>query len=122
MKAWLPIDRQTVLSGRSIQTYYTGMAPDYEKGGILLFNPITKRTIIRRTYKVMGPVDQPDSQVSFEALDFKPVDDIDSGVNMPINSTQDTIEDQVLHPNDRIPVLESDEKPPQLVGGDESDD
>jgi hypothetical protein len=44
--AHIPLSLQTALSGRSQLTYCIGMAPGY-KGGILLFNPTTKRCIVR---------------------------------------------------------------------------
>lgn len=49
-----PLDLQTVLGGRSFETYYVGRAEGY-KGGLTLFNPLTKRSIVRRTFKVLGP-------------------------------------------------------------------
>ena len=49
-----PTDLQTALSGRSFVTHSVGCAPEH-KGGLLLFNPATKRYIIRRSFKVLGP-------------------------------------------------------------------
>jgi hypothetical protein len=49
-----PVDLQTGLSGRSFVTYSVGVAPSH-KGGLMLFNPNTKRYIVRRTFKVIGP-------------------------------------------------------------------
>ena len=68
--AHCPLDLQTGLSGRSFITYSVGCAPGY-KGGILLFNPTTKRYIVRRTFKVMGPTMPLDYHVpiQFEATD-----------------------------------------------------
>jgi hypothetical protein len=65
-----PLDLQTGLSGRSFITYSVGCAPGY-KGGILLFNPSTKRYIVRRTFKVMGPTMPNTYQfpIQFEAVD-----------------------------------------------------
>ncbi len=51
--AHLPLSEQTTLSGRAFISYYVGCAPNY-RGGILLYNPATQRTIIRRSYKVIG--------------------------------------------------------------------
>ena len=122
VKAWIPLDEQTALSGRSIQTYYTGMAPDY-KGGILLFNPQTKRTIVRRTYKVMGPVDQIPSAVEYETLEYKPIDNSnDSDMTcIPSTSTPEKIDDFIIK-TASISQDDSDAEIPDLVGGEQSDD
>jgi len=53
VRAHIPVDLQTALSGRSFETYSVGCAPGY-KGGILLMNPNTKRTIVRRTFRDTG--------------------------------------------------------------------
>jgi hypothetical protein len=68
VKAHVPLDSQSGFSGRSIDTIYIGMAHG-KHGGILLFNPITKRTIVRRSFRVMGPVNQPKSSLTFESND-----------------------------------------------------
>ena len=68
--AYIPLKDQTELGGRSIRTFYVGFAPEH-KGGILLFNPKTKRTIVRRSFRIMGPVDQPNAKLKYEA----PLDD-----------------------------------------------
>lgn len=52
--AHIPLELQTKNGPRSTTTYCVGSARVY-KGGLLLFNPETKRTIVRRTFKVMGP-------------------------------------------------------------------
>ncbi len=51
--AHIPISEQTALSGKAFKSYYIGCAPNY-RGGILLYNPTTQRTIIRRSFKVIG--------------------------------------------------------------------
>ena len=68
--AHIPLDDQTAMSGRSIRTFHVGFAQGH-KGGILLFNPVTKRTIVRRSFKIMGPIDQPESNIILECLDHK---------------------------------------------------
>ena len=50
----IPLELQTKSGHRSTLTYCVGSATDY-KGGLLLFNPVTHHTIIRRTFKVLGP-------------------------------------------------------------------
>ena len=54
--AHLPLKLQTALSGRAFDTIYVGRAPGV-KGAIKLFNPSSKRIILRRTFKVLGPSD-----------------------------------------------------------------
>ena len=49
-----PLQLQTGLNGRSFKTVFVGCAPEYT-GCLLLFNPDTHRTIVRRTFKVIGP-------------------------------------------------------------------
>jgi len=56
--AHLPLTLQTALSGRAFPTIYVGRAPGV-KGAVKLFNPATKRIILRRTFKVLGPVTIP---------------------------------------------------------------
>jgi hypothetical protein len=55
--AHIPLNLQTTLGGRSHETYYVGCAQGY-KGGVMLYNPLTKRQIVRRTFKVIGPMKQ----------------------------------------------------------------
>jgi len=66
VRAHVPLSQQSMLKERSIITYYVGFNND-KYGGILLYNPLTKQTIIRRSYRVMGPNLQPDSLLYFEA-------------------------------------------------------
>ena len=66
----MPVDLQTGLSGKAIHTHYVDFAPG-NLGGVTLYVPETKRMIIRRTFKVTGPVDQEVSNLTYEALEFK---------------------------------------------------
>lgn len=52
--AHYPVETQHALGGRAFETFSVGIAPGY-KGGILLFNPETKKYIVRRTFKPLGP-------------------------------------------------------------------
>ncbi len=65
--AHVPLDLQGVLSDRSIKTYYVGTVENGRHGGILLYNPITKHTIIRRSFRVMGPSDITGTSLLYEA-------------------------------------------------------
>ena len=63
--AHIPVAQQTVETGRSTLHYAVGTAQDHQ-GGLLLFNPKTKRDVIRRTYKILGPAPQPYTQPEYE--------------------------------------------------------
>ena len=52
--AHVPLALQNTFSGAAVVTYYIGCAIDYH-GGLLLWNPTTLKSCIRRTYKVLGP-------------------------------------------------------------------
>jgi len=109
VRAHVPLAQQSMLKERSIITYYVGYNND-RHGGILLFNPKTKQTIIRKSYRVMGPIIQPDSTISYEApyeedgqLHYN--DEIEhKDIIIPINITP-TIEPILSIPS--IPIIES---------------
>ena len=63
--AHIPVDQQTVETGRSILHYAVGTSMGH-RGGLRLFNPKTKREVIRRTYKVLGPAPQPYTRPVYE--------------------------------------------------------
>ena len=104
VKAHIPLNLQTTMSGRSIDTHYVGFAPSY-KGGIQVYNPKTKRCIIRRSFKITGPTYQPDLTITLESPDIKS-DNIDHAPIPPV-VTEDTDDSDDM---------------PQLVGDDDSDD
>ena len=110
--AWIPLEDQTSLGGRSVETYYVGMATGY-KGGILLYNPVTKRTIVRRSFKIMGPAKQAPSVLELEALENKPLN-IEQIYN---NNIPKVNELPVGAPHDDV----IEEELPDLTG-DENDD
>ena len=47
---------QHTLSGRSIESIFVGIAHDYA-GGVVLFNPATKRSIVRHSFKYLNDND-----------------------------------------------------------------
>ena len=63
--AHVPLNQQTTDGPRSIKHYAVGTAQGH-LGGLLLWNPDTKRTVIRRTYKVLSPEPQPYTQPEYE--------------------------------------------------------
>ena len=56
--AHIPLKDQGMLTGLATETYYVGPHDNGRHGGLLLYNPHTKHTIVRRTFRVMGPVRQ----------------------------------------------------------------
>jgi len=67
VKAHIPLKLQKKgVRDKSIDTIYVGLSKG-KHGGILLFNPITKHTIVRRSFKIMGPIKQGDSELCYEA-------------------------------------------------------
>ena len=67
--AHVPVAQQTTSGPKSIRTYAVGTALGHQ-GGLRLFNPITKREVIRRTYKILGPetqsLDRPEYEISVD--------------------------------------------------------
>ena len=51
-----PLATQHALSGRSIESIFVGIAHDYA-GGIILFNPTTKRSVVRHSFKYLDDND-----------------------------------------------------------------
>ena len=63
--AHVPVDQQTVETGRSVLHYAVGTSLGH-RGGLRLFNPKTKREVIRHTYRVLGPEPQPYTRPEYE--------------------------------------------------------
>jgi hypothetical protein len=75
--AHLPLKMQNNLSGRAIPCLYMGPAPGI-KGGILLFNRDTERTMCRVSFKVLGQIDRqisPRDEVDIELSGEEGVDE-----------------------------------------------
>ena len=55
--AHVPLKQQDTHGDRAILNYAVGVALRHKgaKGGLILFNHLTKREVIRRTYKIIGP-------------------------------------------------------------------
>ena len=56
--AHVPLDQQTTDGPHSTLHYTVGTSLGHQ-GGLRLFNPATKRVVVRRTYKVLGPEPEP---------------------------------------------------------------
>ncbi len=65
--AHVPLDHQGVFSPKSIETYYVGVHEHGRHGGLLLYNPKSKHTIVRRSFRILGPCDLPSSDHIYEA-------------------------------------------------------
>ena len=55
--AQVPRKQQVTHDDRSILNYAIGTTLRHKgaKGGLILFNPLTKREVLRCTYKIIGP-------------------------------------------------------------------
>ena len=51
-----PLADQTALSGRFQEAVFVGIAPNYA-GGVTVFNPTTKRTFIRHSFKYLSDIE-----------------------------------------------------------------
>ena len=54
--ARIPSSLQSKLSDNAVLHYYVGSTP-FHKAGIILFNPNTKQTIVRRRFHQLNPTD-----------------------------------------------------------------
>ena len=63
--AHVPLTQQAVGSPKSILHYAVGTAMGHQ-GELRLFNPATKRAVIRRTYKLIGPTPQSQIRTEYE--------------------------------------------------------
>jgi hypothetical protein len=84
--AHLPLKLQTALSGRWFPAIYVGRAPGV-KGAIKLFNPSSKRIILRRTFKVLGPVEQTPTTLTPIDIEVSGEEGIDQLFYDPASST-----------------------------------
>ena len=84
--AHVPLKQQDTHGDRAILNYAVGIALRHKdaKGGSILFNPLTKRDVIWRTYKVIGPT---------VPLQNRPEYEIDDNGNVTRTTvSQDTVE------------------------------
>ena len=106
--AHIPLALQRALGPRSVETFVVGCSLAHV-GGLLLYNPITKRVIIRRSFKTLGPTRPP-------SLTYNLLMDYDSLVSTPCpvdETAADLIIDSgfpvsvVAPPVDTLPTSES---------------
>lgn len=107
IKAHIPLDDQTRgHAGRSIDTVYVGPAFKV-KGALALFNPETKRYLIRRSFKSMGshPPLSPiyELPVEYEAMDYEYSEVIQSPMVIPSERS----DAPVIQPNQILVDLEN---------------
>ncbi len=65
--AHIPTSNQGMLTDRAVETYYVGVHANERHGRLLLYNPVTKHTIVRLPFRVMGSTSQEPSQRIYEA-------------------------------------------------------
>jgi len=100
--AHLPLKMQTALSGRAFPTIFVGRAPGV-KGAVKLFNLATKRIILRRTFKVIGPVTIPTILTNIN-IEVSGEEGIDQLFYDPLtNSTRDLSSSDENVPNPGVP-------------------
>jgi hypothetical protein len=113
--AHIPLKDQGMLTGRAMETYYVGPHNNGRHGGVLLYNPKTKHTIVRRTFRVMGPIRQGSPQLIYEAAyqdesdntTFNP--DVPNNNVMKITELKDTVNlPAVDQPSETVPLLSDD--------------
>ena len=90
---------------------------------MLLYNPVTKHTIVRRTFRVLGPVRQGETQLTYEAA-YDDTQQI-SHFNNQLHTAQP------IPPNNVIRITETgqdnlrecqDHECPELLGDDSDSD
>ena len=83
--AHIPLQRQTVRTGRGFEAIVVGRASEYREG-IKLFNVTTKSTVTRRTFKVLG--DNPIRGLLFaDPINIELTDDDDTTETGPFQLT-----------------------------------
>jgi len=103
--AHIPSSLQSKLSDNAVLHSYVGSAP-FHKAGIMLFNPKTKQTIVRRSFHQLNPTDAiipdiplsvPNNNDSADSNDqTTPIESVPS-ILPPLNATQ--------HPTRHFPYL-----------------
>ena len=85
--AHIPVKLQHALGGRSMETIAVGCAPGY-KAGILLFNPRTKKYLVRRSFKAFGST-APVSPVYNVAIEYEALEHI-TDIDAELDHTADS--------------------------------
>jgi len=94
--AHIPLALQRSLGPRSVETFVVGCSLAHV-GGLLLYNPTTKRVIIRRSFKTIGPTRPP-------SLTYSLLLDYDSLVAVP-SPSDDLLVDSSLPVSDVVPTV-----------------
>ena len=97
-----PLDTQTALGVRSHETVFVGIAPQFA-AGIFLFNPVTKRCLIRHSFRYLSDI-EPISTSYVVAATPSPNDDVltspiseQSSVS-PISNAVDLVKNDLGYP------------------------
>ena len=112
--AHIPVSLQHTLGPKAEKTYCIGTATDH-RGGLKLFNPVTKRCVIRRSFKIIGEEDIQTPILELEANAEGQDDTYDIGtVDNDMNNNDMTVTeiDNVVNDNDENDeiLFENDEQ------------
>ena len=109
--AHIPLHLQNKFSGAAVLTYYIGCAVDHY-GGFMLWNPATKKSCIRRTFKILGatienyvpptivltpPTDEEIQAISSTTLPLEPMDSNIDPISTPHRTRSTTIGETGVH-------------------------
>jgi len=115
--AHVPVTQQVALGPRSFETYAVGVAPGV-KGGVRLFNPATKRIIVRRSFKVLGPSPALQSHLQFLA------EPLDSNISLVEDFSTSFPVEAAASPDIGLPIpaTPNDQSAPECAISDEPTD
>ena len=118
--AHIPLKDQGMLTCRALETYYVGPHDNGRHGGLFLYNPVTKHTIVRRTFRVMGPIRQVSPQLTYEAAYQDVKDTATYNQDVPNNNVIKITKEQVV---DNLPHREQPPRDiPLLLDDSDSED
>jgi hypothetical protein len=89
----LPLEHQTALSGRAVETCYVGRASSHA-GAILVFNPQTSRVLVRHSFKYLSATEPVSSTYVFSCVpDVPEPDTIFTSPNTPLDEIVEDSDD-----------------------------
>ena len=99
--AHIPLKLQSVGSPRSELTYCVGTSLDHKKG-LRLYNPTTKKEIIRGTFKTLGPIRPPIERATYEVTEADDILEIEKDNNLQGDEFADVDDYKYLINTDHI--------------------
>ena len=85
-----PLAAQTALSGRSYEAIFIGIAHAHVNA-VILFNPITKKSFIRHSFKYLADVESPISLTDVYPTETEPHPSINSNFGNEISTEENSI-------------------------------